>query len=139
MRDVRFSVAGIAAIFLVWSTQAMAFDGSKPLACALIELYSCESGSACQIETPASVNIPRFLFVDAKQGEVTGTRPDGELLSTMIERQRTQDDLLVLEGVQNDLSWTVTISQSTGRMSLGAIGDNVGFTAFGECVGASPN
>ncbi len=58
---------------------------------------------------------------------------------TKIERERTQGDLLVLEGAEGAFSWTVSVGQSNGRMSLAAVGEDIGFMVFGACVGASPN
>ena len=129
----------LAASFWFASAQAGSFDGSKPFLCALLDLNSCAADSGCQAETPDSVDIPRFLFVDAKQGTVSGTRPGGRLLSTRIERTRTLGSLLVLEGAEAALSWTVTVEQSSGRMSLSAAGDGVGFVLFGACIGAQPD
>lgn len=132
----------VAALGLVsWTHLAVAgdYDGTKPMVCALLELSSCETGSDCQKETPESANIPRFVYVDAKQGTITGTRPGGQPLSSKIERSNLLGDLLVLQGAEGTISWAINISQSTGKLSFGAVGDGVGFVVFGACVRASPN
>ena len=133
-------VSGIlSAVMWIGATQAADFDGSKPFVCTLLDLNSCTAGGNCQAETPESADIPRFLFIDVQKGAITGSRAGGELLSTKIERMRTLDDKLVLEGAEGALSWTVTVSQTSGDMSLGAVGDGIGFLVFGACVRASPN
>ena len=133
------TISVLAAALWFGSAQAGDYDGSKPFLCALLDLNSCEAEAGCQAETPDSVDIPRFLFVDAKQGAISGTRPGGKLLSTKIERTRTLGNLLVLEGAEAALSWTVTVEQISGRMSLSAAGDGVGFVVFGACIGAKPD
>ena len=133
------TISVLAAAFWFGSARAGDYDGSKPFLCTLLDLNSCAAGAGCQAETPESVDIPRFLFVDAKRGTISGTRPGGKLLSTRIERMRTLGNLLVLEGAEAVLSWTVTVEQSSGRMSLSAAGDGVGFVLFGACVGAQPD
>ena len=64
------------------------------------------------------------MTVNRKEHVITAYRPDGELLSKNIDRASV--DLLVLDGVQDNLSWTVTIAQENGHMSLSAIGDGKG-------------
>jgi len=135
----KLTIAAFALATWVTSANAGDFDGSKPMVCALLELSSCETGNDCRKETPDSVNVPQFVFIDAKQSTIAGTRPGGQPLSSKIDRQRALGDLLVLEGAEGSVSWTINISQSTGRMSFAAIGDGVGFLVFGACVGASPN
>jgi hypothetical protein len=133
------TISALAAACWFGSAHAGDYDGSKPFLCALLDLNSCEVDAGCQAETPDSVDIPRFLFVDAKQGTISGTRPGGKLLATRIERTRTLGNLLVLEGAEAALSWTVTVEQTSGRMSLSAAGDGVGFVVFGACIGAQPD
>ena len=130
-----FAVTGLWAL----SATAADFDGSKPFTCALMSLNSCGSDGDCESETPDSAGIPRFLFVDAKGGQISGSHADGQLLATKIERQRTLGDLLVMEGAEGRLSWTVTVNEATGEMSLGAVGADLGFVVFGSCVRAAPN
>lgn len=139
MKAILIAVAALIAIGWVSQVSAADFDGKKPFVCALLELTSCESGVDCERETPESANVPQFLFIDAKQNVITGKRPGGQMLTTKIERQRMLGELLVLEGAEGALSWTVTVEQTSGRMSLGAVGDGVGFVVFGACVGASAN
>ena len=60
---------------------------------------------------------------DRKGHVITAQRPDGALLSSNIDRVTQERDLIVFDGVQNGLSWTMTIAGSSGHMSLSAIGD----------------
>ena len=129
----------LISVSLLGKVSAADFDGSKPFVCALLELTSCERGSDCEVETPASANVPRFLFIDAAKSSIAGTRPNGKSLTTAIARQQTLGDLLVLDGAEDALSWTVTVNRTTGDMSLGVVGDKVGFVVFGECARGSSN
>ena len=38
------------------------------------------------------------------------------------------------EGVKDGLGWSMTISESTGKLVLTAFGDQVGFVVFGACT-----
>lgn len=139
MRLRRLTIAALVLGALTGPVHAGEFDGSKPLVCALLELSSCESGSDCRKETPDSVNVPQFVFIDAKQNTISGTRPGGQTLSSKIAQEQRLGDLLVLDGAEGSVSWSINISQSTGKMSFASVGDGVAFIVFGACIGASPN
>ncbi len=135
-------IVGLAVAALTGWTGAVAaagVDTGKPLICALLELSSCATGGDCERETPESANVPRFLFIDAKTGTIAGVRSGGQALTTTIQRQQVLGDLLVLEGVEGALSWTISVNRSLGGMNLGAVGDGVGFVVFGECTNGTRN
>ncbi|MGD0102717.1 MAG: hypothetical protein ABSC06_01600 [Rhodopila sp.] len=108
-------------------------DNDATLICAVVDLASCVPGEGCTRETSDSINAPQLLTVDRKGHVITAQRPDGELLSSNIDRVTQEQDLLVFDGVQNQLSWTMTIAGANGHMSLSAIGDGEAYTVFGSC------
>jgi hypothetical protein len=112
---------------------AVISDKDAVLVCALVDLASCVPGNGCERETYSSINAPQLVKVDLEGQAITANRPDGGLLSTSIERVVKNDTLLVLDGVQNELSWTMTITKASGRLTLAAIGDGQAYEAFGSC------
>jgi hypothetical protein len=108
-------------------------DNDATLICAVVDLASCVPGDGCKRETSDSINAPQLLTVDRKGHVVTAQRPDGALLSSNIDRITKEQDLLVYDGVQNGLSWTMTIAGANGHMSLSAIGDSEAYIVFGSC------
>jgi hypothetical protein len=108
-------------------------DSDATLICAVVDLASCGPGEGCMRETSESINAPQLLTVDRKEHVLTARRPDGALLSSNIDRATQEQDLLVFDGVQNALSWTMTIAGANGHMSLSAIGDSEAYTVFGSC------
>jgi hypothetical protein len=108
-------------------------DNDATLICAVVDLASCVPGDGCKRETSDSINAPQLLTVDRKGHVVTAQRPDGALLSSNIDRITQEQDLLVYDGVQNGLSWTMTIAGANGHMSLSAIGDSEAYIVFGSC------
>lgn len=108
-------------------------DTDATLICAVVDLASCVPGEGCTHETSDPINAPQLLTVDRKGQVITAQRPDGALLSSNIDRATQEQDLLVLHGVQNGLSWTMTIGGANGHMSLSAIGDSEAYTVFGSC------
>lgn len=134
MPFARAMLAALLAIGPAATAAAAPFDGSKPFTCAVIDVASCAPGSDCTRDSAAADNLPQFLTIDVQQRRIAGERPDGEALSTTIDQVGQANDLLVLEGIQDELSWTLNIGRSNGRMSLAAIGDQVGFVVFGACI-----
>lgn len=127
--------------FLVLTGYALAanaatesFDGSKPLLCATIKTTECGSQARCQHGTSDSIGFPQFLQIDPQQKSIKATRPDGTALNAAITNITRLDDRLVLQGVENSLGWSVTISHRTGRMVLAIAGDQITFGVFGACT-----
>jgi hypothetical protein len=108
-------------------------DNDATLICAVVDLASCVPGEGCARETSETINAPQLLTIDRKGHVITAQRPDGALLSSNIDRLTQEQDLLVFDGVQNALSWTMTIAGANGHMSLSAIGDSEAYTVFGSC------
>lgn len=132
-----FKVLGLAACataLLLVDAEGREFDGSNPFVCAPLQIASCGSGSECSSETADSINLPRFLRVNAGESAITGQRPGGELLSTSIMSRQSDDGRLVLQGTERGLSWTISIDEDAGDMTIVAAGSNVAFVAFGSCI-----
>jgi hypothetical protein len=108
-------------------------DNDATLICAVVDLASCVPGEGCMRETSDTINAPQLVTVDRKAHVITAHRPDGQLLSSNIDRTTQEQSLLVLDGVQNQLSWTMTIVDGNGHMTLSAIGDGEAYTVFGSC------
>jgi len=108
-------------------------DNDATLICAVVDLASCVPGEGCERETSETINAPQLVTIDRKGHVITAQRPDGALLSSNIDRVTQEQDLIVFDGVQNGLSWTMTIAGSSGHMSLSAIGDGEAYTVFGSC------
>lgn len=110
------------------------FDGSKMLLCATIETFECEPGVECLWGTAQSINLPQFLKIDFKEKKISGTRESGEVLATQIENMERSDGKLLLQGTQNNKGWSMVINEATGKMTITASDDQVGFVIFGACT-----
>jgi hypothetical protein len=133
-------VSGFVGALAVLAMASTGADAASPstgndatMICAVVDLASCVPGDGCRRETSESINAPQLLTIDQKDHIITARRPDGATLSTTIDRTTRSQGLTVLDGVQNELSWTVTISDNSGAFSLAAIGDGQAYTAFGSC------
>jgi len=110
------------------------FDGSKPLICAVIEDFDCIPGDECLSGTAESINIPQFLRIDFKEKTITGTRQSGEVRSVEIGRMERVDGKVIFQGIQDGKAWSMVITEATGKMTITAADDQVGFVVFGACT-----
>ena len=132
-------IAGL--IMLNSITMAGDFDGSKPLVCANQQVNECVRGTRCKMVAPMSINLPNLFNVDVENKVITGKHDHGLDASTPVERVEHLDGKLVLQGADDGLPdvldgmvWSMTIDETSGRMSLIASGDGFAIVAFGACI-----
>lgn len=126
----------LTGIFM-FPLQAMAadFDGSKTLACAIVEAIACAPGESCKKGWAEDLNLPQFLTVDFEKKLISGERPnEGGRLEAAIMARTTQDGSIILQGAQNGRGWNLTLEERNGRMTVAAAGKDGGFVLFGACT-----
>ena len=79
-----------------------------------------------------SVGLPYFFRVNFQEKKILASR-EGKEETTKIERIERQGGMWILQGVELR-GWTITVSESTGKMVLSAAGDDEGFILFGACT-----
>ncbi|HVM79631.1 MAG TPA: hypothetical protein VMU06_11460 [Stellaceae bacterium] len=110
------------------------FDGSKPFLCSSIDVASCGPGDACARSSAGAANAPQFFLIDVEKRSVVDTSVGGGTRMSKIEHTERLPGLLVLGGSDGALAWIATVNESTGRVTLAATGDRVGFMIFGACI-----
>lgn len=121
---------------------AAEFDGSKPMACATLQIYECTPELGCEQVRAKSINAPNFLHFDVKKKVVRGEAMGILREAGKIDEVETRDSTLFLSGLagssdgvdEGDLAWSVAINQDTGDMVMTATGSDVAFSIFGTCT-----
>ena len=117
------------------------FDGSKPLICAQISVQECSGGEGCQAMTAKEAGVPQFLKVDVRKREITD--PDSGRTTEIVtvteidiadDHEELLSDLLILQGTEQGIGWSLSIARETGEMVLTAAGEAAGVIAFGDCT-----
>lgn len=135
MHTIKIVVLFISVILIApFHAVAGDFDGSKPLIGAVTEIYECVANNACEKVTIEEINFVQFFEFNFKQKKITGTRANGQGLTTKIKSQVSMDGMLILQGVENGRGWTLSITEATGKMVLTVSDDEAGFVAFGACI-----
>ncbi len=140
---MRFFAAclGVVAVLGMASSAHAVVDGSEPVICASADVMECVPGGICQRINAVEAGIPRFLRIDFAGQKITRTRPNGDDVSSEIERSETVDGRLILqgaedgfEGVRDGIGWSLSIDEENGEMVLTGSGDEVAFVIFGACT-----
>jgi hypothetical protein len=109
------------------------FDGSKSLICALKDDFEC-GPDGCERVTSEAINLPQFLRLNFKEKQITTVREGVQVRTTKMERMESLGSNLFVQGLENNLAWSLVIDQSSGRMVLTVAGDQAGFVVFGACT-----
>ena len=127
-------VTALTVLLAAPPAAAANYDGGKPFLCAPLDIVSCGPDGKCDKETAESINLPKFLKFDVAQNQISGTRPNGDPLTTAIGKVDLVEDRMVLQGLEGAIMWSVMVGQSSGDMTITAGGEKVGFVAFGSCT-----
>jgi len=114
------------------STTAVA--ATPNVMCATVEVTECVSGLPCDESTSVAMAIPPFLRINFEERTIRGKRANDEELVTEIVNVRRTDDGVVLQGIDEGLGWTMSLSEADGSMSLAVSGDLLGYVIFGNCM-----
>src|SRR5262245_58041948 len=127
------AIVGAVALFLTPAdvTPAGRYDGSVPLLCSPVVVSECSMEGECRRVTADSVNLPQFLKVDVKGKKVYSEETGRALPIAAIE---TISGGVVLQGAQDGRGWTMTISETTGKMSSAISSGGEGWIVFGDCI-----
>ena len=140
---MRYLIAclGLAAALGLSPSAQAAVDGSEPVICAAVNIQECVPDGTCQRINAEEAGIPRFLRVDFAGQKITRTRPNGDDVSSPIERSEVVDGRLILqgaedgfEGVSDGIGWSVSIDEEDGDMVITGSGEEVAFVIFGACT-----
>ena len=125
---------GTALSIVSFGASADNFDLSQALICASIETYDCQPGGNCIKGRAEDINFPQFIRLDFENGIAKTTRAGGEERTAKFQTPAVYDGRLVLQGVQDGLGWSMTITQASGNMSLTVSGDELAMVIFGACT-----
>ena len=132
-----FGLMGLILLcFLVVPQTILAgdFDGSKPLLCAVTETIECTPDGEVLRGEAESIDMPCFLKIDFEKKTISGTLEDGTVRTTEIKGMEQTDGNLILQGVQNGKAWNMVIAEATGKATIAASDNQVGFVVFGACI-----
>jgi hypothetical protein len=134
MQKAMTVICGTALLSASILVTAAGFDGSVPLLCAVTDTVSCDSKGECVEGSAEAVNLPVFLKIDVQAKTVQSTREGGERRTSKILGVHEEADALVLLGVEQNGGWSAAIGESSGKLTLTAAEEGMGYIVFGACT-----
>jgi hypothetical protein len=122
----------MAAMLLPSPARAQqAYNGARPMLCAMSHVVECDETGQCERRTPEAKELPRFVRVDAAKRSLSAT--DGARTAEIKSVSRT-DGRLLLQGGEMGRGWSAAIAEDTGLMAVAVVDHDVTFSVFGACM-----
>jgi hypothetical protein len=136
-------IFNIALFLFVWVplvSWAADFDGSRPMLCSVITVIEC-TPAADRAVSAESIGMPQFIMVDAVKKKLWPAADKERKKTSEIKRIERLGGKLILQGAdegvdkkREGVSWTASISETTGKFILTAAGEEAAFVVFGACL-----
>lgn len=114
------------------------YDGSHPLLCTLMSTQICDYAGCSAADRTADLNGVKHIVIDFKRDRVKSPESG---LQAPIESVKQMDNRLFVQGVNDSdatepdaRSWTMTIADPNGTLTLTIAGEEVAITSFGACA-----
>lgn len=124
----------LAPLLLSLAVASPLYAETSEVICATVEVTECVSGQACTETSSVAIDVPPFLRVNFEERMVTGKRANGDDLKAPISFVHRTEAGVLLQGEDDGLGWSMTLSETDGSMSLAVSGDFVGYVIFGNCT-----
>jgi len=112
---------------------ASEFDGSEKLRCVPTDASECSGAGECQRVTVEEINIPKWIYIDFKKKELSGTDTEGVAETTAVENLRVMEGKTILQGAERGRAWSMVIDQTSGDFTAAVAGEGTGFVLLGIC------
>jgi hypothetical protein len=122
----------MAAMFLPSAACAQqAYNGAKPMVCAMSHVMECDEAGQCERRTPEAKALPRFVRVDTEKRSLSAV---GGPRTTEIKSVSRNEGRLLLQGGEMGRGWSAAIAEDTGLMAVAVVDHDVTFSVFGACM-----
>ena len=139
-------VATIGLIGLAAVAFAGDFDGSTPLSGTVDRVIEINRYRIADDVDPDTVGLPKNFLIDFKAKVIHPSNDSLVRRTLSIKSVEHVEKQIVLqgvdegvEGVEDGLAWSLTISKKNGSALLSASGNGVAYVVFGACRPAKEN
>lgn len=110
------------------------YDGSRLLLFSVVEVFECIPEGECAERLAESIGMPQFFKINFKNKIISAVSEKEDSRTTKILHINKSDQSIILQGVQNEKSWGMRISNETGKATLTISDEGTGFVIFGACM-----
>jgi hypothetical protein len=141
IRIASLLVIGFVLLGSVNPVAAGGLEASKSLLCQSDDGREYHTGGRIKPFNPESVGLAKKFVIDFKQGIVRPTADSYVHRRSRIQKIAYVENMIILlgaedgiEGVDDGVGWAAAISRDTGRFTISAAGQGVGYIVFGVCT-----
>jgi hypothetical protein len=117
------------------AANAAEFNGKSNLVCAATDVVACSDDLGCMEGQARTFDLPDFMYVDFKKKIVHARSADATLrVESPFPGVVVGERSLVLQGVENDQGWTLSVNRVSGRMTTTVSGGAAHYMIFGVCT-----
>ena len=113
---------------------ASSADGANTVVCATTDVIACTEGATCIQGTAKSLELPEFVIFDKTKKVIRAAYESGQKHTSPVTTVEQGGDHLILQGIENNRGWNMTINKKNGDMSAALAGEGVSFLIFGNCT-----
>jgi len=116
------------------------FNGNIDLLCKIQKGIEAHADNQPYNFMPESVGLPATFILNFKKKLILPTRDSVVRRQSRIRHLTRVENKLILqgtdagiEGVEDGIGWTMSLTMGSGKFVISAAGDRVGYTVFGSC------
>lgn len=133
-RSWRRRLLALAACALTGASVAEDLTGESEFVCTAWRANSCSTENDCESTESWRLNMPDFLKVDLRAGELVTPDGSSQPRQTEIGSVSRNGGRLFLSGFQEDRGYTWVINEGTGEGTLAIVSDTTAVMLFTACV-----
>ncbi|HKJ18597.1 MAG TPA: hypothetical protein VJ984_14685 [Xanthomonadales bacterium] len=136
---MRYHLSLLTVPLILISAITLADDVSdtRHLLCSTLHSDVCIQNEGCVKVPPADLNIPQFILIDARTGELSTTDSSGENRKTTADSVSRGDGQLILQGVELGRAFSLFVDEASGDATFAAAADMLSMSVFAACTPAN--
>ena len=128
------TLAAAAALMFAGVAWADDLTGEDRFLCAAASVIVCFDDGECFSTEAWELNVPQFINIDMKKGNISTTKASGESRSTDVDDPMREDGRIYLQGVDRGRVFGFVIQEDTGFMTAAIAHGDLTVTVFGACT-----
>jgi hypothetical protein len=102
-------------------------------ACSVAEIFECTAITGCQRVSGEQANLPPFVTLNVRQRTLFSGLFGGQGLFEPGDAYE-DENVLILHGRHQLLTWTAVVAKNTGQMSMSIANLGRTYAEFGQCT-----
>jgi hypothetical protein len=136
MKKLTVAAAGLVGFLALDPALADDLTGVDRFICSAGSVSVCCDDGDCASGTAAELAVPQFIEVDLGQKRINTTKASNLNRTSAIDNVRRAKGRIVMQGVDIDRAYSITIDEKTGWLSAAVAVEDAGCNvmAFGWCT-----